>query len=356
MLNLCLTFDYELFFNETSYSEEEVLIKTTCDILGILDKNNVKGTFFADVSSILRYKELKIDEFPDLAEKQLKQILCDGHDVQLHIHPHWYTSNIIDGKWNFGNENYRIHSFGFGNAMKVNANSIVAESTEYLNSLLRQVDSQYSCIAYRAGGFCIQPETELFKILKKNGILIDSSVCKGIYKDSGIHYYSYFNLPKEINWWFAPEKGIGVSVERDIENNMFEVPVGSISKVPLKWIISKGSPKITSTPLRGMRSPQSLVQNSKINKIYSRLISFFRHSLIFTLDSLHYKSLEKFVKYYLKIYDCSKNDVYITIICHPKFSSNQIIENMDQFIKLINNNYEQVKFVTLKEIYDKVGK
>ena len=57
-MNILLTFDYELFFNETDYSENEVLIGPTYMLDSIMSQYGINGTFFVDMSSIVRYEQL----------------------------------------------------------------------------------------------------------------------------------------------------------------------------------------------------------------------------------------------------------------------------------------------------------
>lgn len=352
MLNICITFDYELFFNETSYSEYDVLIEPTDRLTRVLDKYKVKGTYFADISSILRYRELNRTQFPEQAEQQMKELLLNGHDVQLHIHPHWYHSKVINDKWEFDNSHYRIHTFEFGGKQmgQITGESIVKQSVDYLNNLLREVNPDYQCFAFRAGGFCIQPEKELFQALIDNNILIDSSICKGISKDSGIHYYNYMNLPKDINWWISPDDGISnIHREKNNNNMLYEVPIGSVGKRPLKWKLSK-MPKVEREPYKGKHTPASLIKESKLKKYMKLVQNIWSQSLIFTLDSYHYKTLLKFIEYYVKKYDTENTDYYLSVICHPKFTCDSLIENMDHFIESSMEKYKSVRFINMSDV------
>jgi hypothetical protein len=57
MLNIALTFDYELFFGSNYASAEEVLFQPGKEILNLLDKYQVKATFFADVLSVRMHEK-----------------------------------------------------------------------------------------------------------------------------------------------------------------------------------------------------------------------------------------------------------------------------------------------------------
>ena len=103
MLNISLTFDYELFFNDSFASEKEVLIRPADEICKALNECGVKATFFIDVPSVFCYNRLNMKEYPQMVEEQIKRMIDMGHDVQLHFHPIWYKSTVVSGKWTFDN-------------------------------------------------------------------------------------------------------------------------------------------------------------------------------------------------------------------------------------------------------------
>jgi len=360
MLNIIITFDYELFFNESFVTEEDALIKPTYSLARGLEKYGINGTYFVDVPSILRYRQLGILSYPMNAENQILQLYSNHHDIQLHIHPHWYTTKYINGKWNHDYSHYRIHSFRFDERNESNcitAKRIICESTEYLNTLIKKIDSSYRCIAFRAGGFCLQPEQELLKELYLNGIRIESSICKGISSNSGIHYYNYFNLPKAINWWISPSNGISVQEKLDLRQKLFVVPIGSLDNVFLKLKLLLLYPKLTQYPLKGKHSPSSINKESFIRKQVQKISSLINQSLIFTADGLHYMKMVEIIDYYLHKHDCVNNNYYLTMICHPKFSGGSVVKNIGQFIDIMLSQYKnRVRFTTIKNVYTEINK
>lgn len=53
--------------------------------------------FFANVLCPIRYRELGQERFPDAFDAQLRELHELGHDIQLHIHPHWLKATKIGG-------------------------------------------------------------------------------------------------------------------------------------------------------------------------------------------------------------------------------------------------------------------
>lgn len=97
MTQIILTADYELFFGTKTGSVQECMINPTNKLLDILDINNSKMTLFWDVLHYYKleqykekYEHLKADSL--LIENQIADIIKRGHDIQLHIHPHWLES------------------------------------------------------------------------------------------------------------------------------------------------------------------------------------------------------------------------------------------------------------------------
>src|ERR1700752_3016553 len=95
-----LTFDYELFLGKKSGSVENCLLLPTESILNILDKYKIPSVFFVDATYLLKLKELK-DSYTNVASDyakivaQIRKMISGGHDVYLHLHPHWKDAQYL---------------------------------------------------------------------------------------------------------------------------------------------------------------------------------------------------------------------------------------------------------------------
>ena len=58
-MNIYITLDYELFLNDITGDVDHCLITPTQELLKILDKHNVKATFYVDMAYIYRLNELR---------------------------------------------------------------------------------------------------------------------------------------------------------------------------------------------------------------------------------------------------------------------------------------------------------
>lgn len=347
MLNLCLTFDYELFFGECKYSVEDVLLAPTRKIVSLLDNMGVEGTFFGDSAMCIRHREFGLDTIADSIDKQMEYVFKCGHDVQLHIHPAWFKSVYNNKEWRFNNSYYRLHSF-FDEMQDVQ--EIFQITKKYIEDVLKPLYIYYHCVAFRAGGFCIQPEKEILDIMEKCELRIDSSVCKKLVAKTSSHYYDYSITPKKCNWFFSKKSGI---CKEDKRGCFFEVPVGSVYKLPQKWILVHGNPKLTRERLKGKVSNDTDIKNSRM-KFLKKAKAFFSYGVMMSMDSSHYLTLKGMCDAYLNQFDCRNNDIYVCLIGHPKLFGESNFLNLEKFIHIMKAEYhDTVRFVTINDIYNK---
>lgn len=334
MLYLLLTYDYELFFNKSYATEKEVLIEPTYDIANVLAKMGVPATFFVDTPSILKYQELGLVKYPQQVAIQIQYLLKNGHDIQLHIHPIWFKVNYLNGKWEFDNNYYSLKAFD-------NIRDIVLKSKQSLDEMAAD-NLNYRCCAYRAGGFCYSPELELTNALLDINIKIDSSVCKGIKMDTLAQEFDYTTTPKQDNWSFAADNMLKSTQEK---NTLYEIPIGTYGLVPNKWILTHCMPKLIYPPIKGERTP--ITTAVKKTSVYKGLIQSCKTPVLFTMDTLHANALIRIVQFYER--KAINKDIFIAAIAHPKFSSIPCLENTINFVRQVQNNCRNTRFISMKK-------
>lgn len=346
MLHILLTFDYELFFNESYCSEKEILIDSTEVIRKALDKEEIKATFFVDTPCVYRYKEIGQDLFPTMVEQQVNELLDDKHDIQLHLHPSWFKAQYEGEKWKFEQNDYSLDKHD-------NPVELIKKAKYTLDSLAGS-NSNYNCCAYRAGGFCLSPEEEILNTLYRLGIVFDSSVCCGVKMESVAQTYDWTGIRRRGQWCFNPLEGV-----RSIGSNscvMIEIPVGTFAQIPQKWSLTHGHPKLNYPPFKGKASPvEEIRKRNKIERIKDRLVASFTTPVLFSMDSLHFNALYKIAQDYMTVSQKENREIYICAIAHPKFSSNESVENMLQFIKKVRNHQKNgIDFITFSDAYNRL--
>lgn len=171
-----LSFDYELFFGDRSGTVQKTLIEPTNKLLDAMDSVGFKGNFFVDwqmIKYIEQEKDKRCQNDYLLIVEQLKDIVRRGHRIELHIHPHWVDAKYNgDGTWDFSDfSHYSLNSFSEDEIV-----SMFKEGVDLLTEIARQVDPSYTNVAFRAGGWAVQPFDMIKTAMNSVGIRIDSSV------------------------------------------------------------------------------------------------------------------------------------------------------------------------------------
>lgn len=358
MLNICMTADHELFTGTNFVDEEEVLIKPTNQLLAVLEAHRVPLTLFTDVCSIERYRQLlPHSTFPEIIEGQLRRAILTGHDVQLHIHPHWMDTDFIDGKWITRYERFRLHTWGFEAGAGTDAQSIIRQGKKYLESLLKQVDPAYQCLSYRAGGWCLQPEEPLLKALIAEGIRIDTTVYRGGYMAYEDKWFDYRDAPDVASWWIDPALGLSTQAEPSPEA-MFEVSIGSDSTGTgllfrkLKYRNDRRRNKKSQVFNRGASMDTSLKSSGNMfTKMSAKMMDILTKPIMLSFDNACASSMIDIVERYVRQDSKSTEDTYVSVIGHPKTIGEDDLREIDKFCTEALRRYgTQIRFVTMRDI------
>src|SRR6185295_4554252 len=116
--------------------------------------------------------ELKVlaDEWDNIVRETLSQ----GHDIQLHVHPQWQNAEYKDGRWKL------VADWSILNYPRETAFALLHAGKEYLEKLLKEVDSNYRCVSFRSGAWCIAPSPHMLDLLVECGIVFDMSIVGGV--------------------------------------------------------------------------------------------------------------------------------------------------------------------------------
>ena len=231
MRKILITLDYELFFGKSG-STDKCIVEPTERLLSILDKHNIKVSFFVDSGYILKLKEymqnfdvLKKDY--DLITQQIQKLSKEGHDIQLHIHPHWEDS-IYDGKqWVFNTNRYKLSDFS-----EIEIDDVVRRYSIVLEEI-----TNIKPTVFRAGGWCIQPFDKMANALKKYGIRIDSTVYYNGKNTTSEKSFDFTDASQKDNWRFSNDPLI-----EEEDGCFLEIPISAVKTTPFfyfKFIFNK---------------------------------------------------------------------------------------------------------------------
>jgi len=316
---IVLTYDYELFLGSDSGDLNQTLIKPTEKILKILEQYNAVGLFFIDVTFLSHIKNTKCY---DSVKRQIQKIRVLGHEIGLHLHPHWIDAKEIKKcRWKFENfENFRLHSFD-----NQKLEQIVRENYNLLQSIIYEIDSRYKIECFRAGGWSVQPFEQLKDIFLEVGIKYDFSVLPGMLDDDRPkHYYNFKNTPQKEIWYFTDD-----ILCEDTNGKFLEVPTTVFKMNIFDLIKNKRLIKTYKIAGNGYGAGK---QKSFLEKL-QRVRLYVPQ--ILSSDSLEYEIFKKYI---------SKIDKNLVIyVAHPKLFS----ENSFKILVYLCKNF---KIITYKDI------
>jgi len=222
-MHFILGLDYELFLGARPGSVERCLLEPTDLIAGVMEKHGFRFTLFVDATYLLqlqKYAGIYAKFAADLANigGHLRRLVKKGHDVQLHIHPHWEDCTFDGAEWHPRTERYRLHDF-----MGPEVRRIIHESKALLTDL-----AGCDIFAFRAGGWCLQPFTQIAQALHDEGIWLDSTVFTGGQSKDRQRWYDFTSAPDRSCWRFRADPNI-----EDADGDFVEVPISAHRLSPL---------------------------------------------------------------------------------------------------------------------------
>lgn len=195
-----ITFDYELFFGSHTGSVSKCLLQPTNALIELGKKHNIQFVFFIDAGYIWRLQQLenKLQGASDykLIASQLQELVAHGHEIALHIHPHWEDSFFIHDEWKIDVSRYKLADF---------KPEEVANIFAKYHQAIKNITGQ-SCSTYRAGGWCVQPFQNIKDALLKENIFVDSSVYKNGFHLFTAQFYDFRLAPDKTEWKFAQQE------------------------------------------------------------------------------------------------------------------------------------------------------
>jgi len=353
-IKILLSFDHELSLGRTT-SFLRNLFAPTDRLIELAGELCVPINIFTDVLCAIRFKEWDEDGFYKLYSEQIIRTIRAGHDVQLHLHPHWMDSEFHDGRF-FPASSFTFSVF-YNRDWPKNIEGIVTTGIKFLTALCRKADPFYKCIAYRAGGYNLAPRTEdILAALYKNGIRLDSSIPRGFTFESDLSKIDYRKIKSKKPNWFIPLTG---PADGEADAGLFEIPIATrprniINNLP--YVIKRLWIK-TGLTRKGNFHPAGVAIHVGRSSIWKKGRSFLLPASAWMLEfddqTGSVRSLMKIFDRYIKKY--RQNDlgqVILSTISHPKAMGEYSFDLMCGFIERIRSDYgHHAEFCTYSQIY-----
>jgi hypothetical protein len=342
-IKVFLTFDYELPLGGVAKSYKHCLFDPTEKLLEIADELNIPIVFFADILCAIKFKTWDHDGFFVPFKNQISDALKRGHDIQLHLHPHWLHTELENGKFLIS-EKYSLSDFA-SDSYPENIEGIIESGYNALSEICREVDPDYKCTAFRAGGYSLQPKTaEILSSLYHNGIRFDSSISRGYYFKSDTSFVDYRKIVDQPNW-ILPFNGDLLS---EAKAGILEIPIASkiknIFELPTRF-------KLKLYKQRAVENRGIQLHTNHKTDLKDKIIQMFSSRML-TLDNHTYSD-----KYLMKILDNnvkrykSSEVIMCSLIGHPKAMGDYAYTLMRNFVKNVKDKYgSSVEFCTYSQI------
>jgi hypothetical protein len=325
---------------------EKCMVEPTHELAEILDINNSKMTVFWDILHYYRltelendYPNLKIDK--KLIDEQISFLISKGHDIQLHLHPHWIDAVHDDGGWKFKYDRFNIHALSEDeNPEKIDTiRGCITISKQLMEKEIRKYLPGYNVTTFRAGGYLIEPFVKLKKAFENNNIYVDSSILPGLTNNNLINGYDFRNYPEQTYYYFK-----NTPSEYNKDGRFTEIPVTTLSIPVFKNMLFTLIRRLKYPDLEsgriGTGSAESLnkSKNSKMKKILTILTK--PKLSAFTTDG---NFAERFN------YMCEKVENNSTMILHPKLLNRHTLNILRE--KLKNND---MKFISINNYLNSI--
>lgn len=347
-IKILLTFDYELPLGGIAQSYSHSLFEPTEKLLEKANELKVPLVFFADILSYIKFREWEEHNYTEPFEKQLEKVLQSGHDVQLHLHPHWLDSNYAEGKL-IPSGKFSLSDFADNNPPD-NIEGMISTGIQELKAICEKAQSNYQCIAFRAGGYNLWPETStILNSLFKHGIRFDSSICRGYYYKSDTSLVDYRNIPDKANW-YLPLNG-DLSKEGKEEKGILEIPIAGkpkgIFEMPTALKLGKYSYRAVENRGKIVHTASNINRKDKLKQLFS--------SRMLTVDNHTYSPgyMMKILDYNINKYGKEK-EVLFSLIGHPKSMGEYHLYLLASFVQNAREKYgNRLEFVTFRDIFER---
>ncbi len=345
---LVLSFDHELSLGAVNDSYAADLFAPCEQLLDLADSHHVQITLFTDVLSARQFRAWDVPEFYETYESQIRDAIRRGHDVQLHLHPHWLTTTFREGRF------YPSHKYSLDDYRNTpypnDIYGIVEQGVKYLNELCRPIKGDYRCIAFRAGGYALASSADkILAALWSNGVKIDSTIAKGFRFESSLAKVDFSKMPRRANW-FIPLSGPLSSCSA---KGIFEVPIVTTNRNPLNNL-----PFLLKRVLYRGRRPRTgeglHVTHTTLSQKLKRLMPFSAWMLSFDSPCISASNLLDILSKYLSMHS-EENVIFASTIAHPKSMNTDNFKILSDFIQLATEKYKDtLEFCSFQDILKKI--
>jgi hypothetical protein len=192
--HVILSLDYEVFGNGSGEVECCVL-RPAENIAAITERHGARLSVFVDALEFEAMQRLG-QVGAAAVRRQLQDLMLRGHRLELHLHPQWdHNASLGTEGWQLDPCKWRI-----GDLMPDAARACIERGYAWLTDLMHEVDPSAQPLAFRAGGWAIQPSDAVLPALQALGVAVESSVAPGLHNRQPTDWFDFRNAPGRA-WW-----------------------------------------------------------------------------------------------------------------------------------------------------------
>ncbi len=336
-MKILLTLDYELFLGSRTGTVEHCLIEPMEHLQKAVEPVGAKFTVFVDATYLLRASQLSIGHKQLAADveqitRHIRQLDAAGHDVQLHIHPHWAYSTYDGGEWRLDHNHYKLCDIEPDAACQ-----LTAQAKALLDETLG-----HPTRAFRAGGFSAQPTSLLRQVFERNSLVADSTVCPGTSYNSSQQRYDYTTVPATSDTY-----RFGDDICQPQSDGPFtEVPISMHEVSPLfhwRLAFNRVTNRLVKLPHHHTYGDGIAVKTAS-ESIVARLTS--RQNCQATIDGLKIAFLGDALRSAKRM-----GKGVFTVLGHPKLATPYSVERLAAFVERAASSGDT--FITISQLIDK---
>jgi len=359
-IHLALTHDWELR-GDGSGDIEQIQFAPLRKLLDIYAKVGARTTILPDVMQQMAFRRCE-SEHPDLKpladswDEHARDAFRQGHDIQLHLHPQWRNAEYANGRWQLDGD------WSILNYDRDNAYAMLAEGKEYLERLLRPIDADYQCIAFRAGALAAAPSAHLFKSLAELGMQLDVSIAAGVFVNNHNLQLDYRNCEETfLPFYPTMEDARRVSLQREqivcIPLNHFYGSRRTVGRqnLSLAWReLRRRSSKSSPTESPGAPASSQTRRSSRVGLAFEKLIlpAVKRKHFVSDTGRLNYPLMREMLASIRQRAQASGlAQVPVVLTNHPKDIRD--LGAIERFVGEVSQA-EDIRFITLSELAGKL--
>lgn len=311
-MKFVVSLDYELFFGVHSGTPASCMIEPTNRIVDLLESYGCLLTLFVDAACLSKLRDSGQSDHReqyDAIATQLNSLVSAGHDVQLHVHTHWEDTFWSNGRWEMETRRYRLHDF--------DPDQRCALVRKYVDVLEESCGARP--IAFRAGGWCLQPFTPIAPSLVAAGIRIDSTVYAGGRSTNPGREFDYRRAPDLDFWRFDADP-----LRPEESGRFLEVPISAFSTGPQHYW------RILLERLRGHAQQQNLgdgIPLANTRAYYLRKL-FWPETTVVSVDGSRAALLES-----AWLEHAQRRAGVFNVMGHPKSLTTESLARLDGFLR-----------------------